>query len=75
MSDMAKRMQRLTPDARKQFLAGEYPSDPFGRVMKAQRHPLGTAGLDVEEMAVRAHLKVHQKHEKRQQTERQQTQG
>ncbi|MFT9325504.1 MAG: MobQ family relaxase, partial [Acetobacter sp.] len=60
LGDMAKKAQRLAPDAREQFLAGEYPSDPFNRVLKAQGHPLGTAGLDAEEKALRAHLKVYQ---------------
>lgn len=72
MADIAKRAQRLAPDAREQFLAGEYPSDPFDRALNAHRHPLGTAGLDAEEKAVRAHLKVHQEQGKRQQGERQQ---
>lgn len=72
MADMAKRVQRLAPDAREAFLAGEYPSDPFDRALKAHRHSLGTAGLDAEEKAVRAHLKVHQEQEKRQKAERQQ---
>ncbi|OAG77182.1 conjugal transfer protein TraA [Acetobacter malorum] len=77
MTDIAKRAQRLPPDAREQFLAGEYPSDPFDRALKAHSHPLGTAGLDAEEKAVRAHLKVYQVQEKRQQAERVQvpTQG
>jgi len=70
MGDIAKRVQRLAPDARDKFLAGEYPSDPFDRVLKAHRHPLGTTGLDAEEKAVRAHLKVYQEQEKRQQTEK-----
>lgn len=72
MADIAKRAQRLPPDAREQFLAGEYPSDPFDRALKAHSHPLGTAGLDAEEKAVRAHLKVYQVQEKRQQAERMQ---
>ncbi|MBS0961447.1 MobQ family relaxase [Acetobacter thailandicus] len=71
MADMAKRVQRLAPDARETFLAGEYPSDPFDRALKAHRHPLGTAGLDAEEKAVKAHLKVYQEQEKSQQAERQ----
>ncbi|GAO00959.1 conjugal exonuclease V alpha subunit TraA/mobilization protein essential for specific plasmid transfer MobA/MobL [Komagataeibacter xylinus NBRC 13693] len=77
MGGMAKRVQRLAPDARENFLAGEYPSDPFSRILKAQGHPLGIAGLDAEEKAVRAHLKVYQEQEKRQQAERVQapTQG
>jgi len=70
LGDMAKKAQRLAPDAREQFLAGEYPSDPFSRALKAHRHPLGTAGLDAEEKALRAHLKVYQEQEKRQQAER-----
>lgn len=70
LADMVKKAQRLAPDAREQFLAGEYPSDPFSRVLKAQGHPLGTAGLDAEEKALRAHLKVYQEQEKRQQAER-----
>ncbi|WP_264996230.1 MobQ family relaxase, partial [Kozakia baliensis] len=71
MTDIAKKAQRLTPDAREKFLAGEYPSDPFDRALKAHRHPLGTAGLDAEEKAVKAHLKVYQEQERRQQAERQ----
>jgi len=63
---MAKKAQRLAPDAREQFLTGEYPSDPFDRALTAHSHPLGTAGLDAEEKAVRAHLKVYQEQEKRQ---------
>lgn len=73
MGEMAKKVRRFAPDARETFLAGEYPSDPFDRALKAQGHPLGTAGLDAEEKAVKAHLKVYQEQEKRQQTERQQT--
>ncbi|KXV22617.1 conjugal transfer protein TraA, partial [Acetobacter malorum] len=72
MADIAKKAQRLAPDAREKFLAGEYPSDPFNRALKAHRHPLGTTGLDAEEKAVKAHLKVYQEQEKRQQAERQQ---
>jgi len=77
MGDMAKKAQRLVPNARETFLAGEYPSDPFDRALKAQVHPLGATGLDAEEEAVRAHLKVYQEQEKRQQAERRQapTQG
>jgi len=77
LGDMAKKAQRLAPDAREQFLAGEYPSDPFDRALKAHSHPLGTVGLDAEEKAVRAHLKVYQEQERRQQAERVQapTQG
>ena len=72
MADIAKKAQRLAPDVREKFLAGEYPSDPFDRALKAHRHPLGTAGLDAEEKAVKAHLKVYQEQEKSQQAERQQ---
>lgn len=72
MGDMAQRVLRLAPDVRERFLADEYPSDPFDRVLKGQAHPLGTAGLDAEEKAVRAHLKTYQEHEKRQLSERQQ---
>jgi len=70
LGDMAKKAERLAPDAREQFLADEYPSDPFSRSLKAHRHPLGTAGLDAEEKAVRAHLKVCQEQERREQSER-----
>lgn len=71
MGDMAQRVQRLVPDAIEKFLAGKkYPSDLFDRALKAHRHPLGISGLDAEEKAVRAHLKVYQGQEKRQQTER-----
>jgi len=70
LGDMAKKAQRLALDDREQFLAGEYPSDPFSRALKAHRHPLGTAGLDAEEKALRAHLKVYQEQERRQQAER-----
>jgi len=72
MADIAKRVMRLASDAREKFLAEEYPSDPFSRVLKAQDHLLGTAGLDAEEKAVRAQLKVYQEQEKRQKTKRQQ---
>jgi len=72
VGDMTKRMQRLAPDAREKFLAGEYPSDPFDRALKAHRHPLGGAGLAAEEKAIRVHLKGYQEEEKRQQAERQQ---
>jgi len=72
MADIVKKAQRLAPDAREKFLAGEYPSDPFDRALKAHRHPLGTAGLDAEEKAVRAHLKACQEQEARQQVERRQ---
>lgn len=72
MIDMVKKAQRLAPDAREKFLGGEYPSDLFDRILKAQGHPLGAAGLDAEEKAVKAHLKVYQEQEKRQQAERQQ---
>jgi len=72
LEDMTRKVQRLAPDARESFLVGEYPSDPFDRALKANRHPLGAAGLDAEEKAVRVHLKVYQEQEKRQQTERQQ---
>jgi len=71
MVDIAKKAQRLAPDAREKFLAGEYPSDPFDRALKAHRHPLGAAGLDAEEKAVKAHLKVYQEQEKSQQAGRQ----
>lgn len=72
LADMAKKAQRLSPDAREQFLAGEYPSDPFDRALKAHNHPLGTVGLDAEEKAVKVHLTVYREQEKRQQAERQQ---
>lgn len=67
LGDMAMKAQRLAPDAREQFLAGEYPPDPFDRVLKACRHPLGADGLDAEEKAVKAHLKAYQEQEQRQQ--------
>jgi len=72
MADIAKKAQRLASDDREKFLAGEYPSDPFDRALKAHRHPLGTAGMDAEEKAVRAHLKVYLEQEKSQQAKRQQ---
>ncbi|MDN7352166.1 MobQ family relaxase [Acetobacter senegalensis] len=68
--DMVRQVKRLSPDARERFLATEYPADPFERVVKGCDHPLGTAGLNAEEKAVRAHLKVYQEQEKRQQAER-----
>lgn len=68
--EMVRRVERLSPDARERFLATEYPADPFERVLKGYDHPLGAAGLDAEEKAVRAHLKVYQEQEKRQQAER-----
>jgi hypothetical protein len=70
LDDMAMKAQRLAPDAREHFLAGEYPPDPFDRALKACRHPLGADGLDAEEKSVRAHLTAYQ--EQRQQTEREQ---
>lgn len=73
MGDMAQRVQRLVPDAIEKFLAGKkYPSDLFDRALKAHRHPLGISGLDAEEKAVKAHLKMYQEHEKCQQIERSQ---
>lgn len=68
--DMVRHVKRLSPDARERFLATEYPADPFERVVKGCDHPLGTAGLNAEEKAVRAHMKVYQEQEKRQQAER-----
>ena len=68
--DMVRQVKRLSTDARERFLATEYPADPFERVVKGCDHPLGTAGLNAEEKAVRAHLKVYQEQEKRQQAER-----
>lgn len=71
LEDMAKKVRSLAPDARESFLACEYPSDPFSRILKAHRHPLGNAGLSAEEKAVRERLQVYQEQEKRQKAEAQ----
>ena len=71
LEEMSKKVQRLAPDARESFLACEYPSDPFSRVLKAQGHPLGSAGLAAEEKAVRERLQAYQDQEKRQKAEAQ----